>query len=286
MILTNKIKNTMIPLLKALASPDIAPVAENLYQTLMATQQIQDEFQIEINLSKWLKFYRSHRNVLDISLDNIFLILPDLSDKLGIENEQIVTSLNNDNISNSEHPVGILISEILFSDNYPETENLDLSEEGFFTFRIFLPCWLHYFETPTGLYRKARLGKLDAMDKLLRIDKRVIADTHISRHIAHHGTNPTGTEFKQLMKALEGTPRKLSVTKVKTFLAAFLYGLSKHLGSPLTYPQVQDLFDQSAQERGLGLTDPDLEMSPHSFEKAVRRNLMFWGLHQTGQKEK
>jgi len=181
----------MTPLLKALASPDIAPVAENLHQTLMATQQTQDEFQIEIDLSKWLKFYRSHRKVLDISLDNIFLVLPDLSDKLEIENGQIITSLNNDSISISEHPVGILISEILFSDNYPKTENLTLSDEGFFTFRIFLPCWLHYFETPTGLYRKARLGNLDAIDKLLRIDKRVISDTKISHHIAQHGTNPT-----------------------------------------------------------------------------------------------
>nr|WP_287410686.1 hypothetical protein [Pseudodesulfovibrio sp.] len=268
----------MIPLLKAFATPDIALVAESLHQTLVSTQNVQDEFQIEIDLLKWLKYYRSHRKVLDTSLDNIFLVLPDLSDKLEIENGQIVTSLNNDNISESEHPVGILISEILFSGNYPKPENLNLSDEGFFSFRIFLPCWLHYFETPTGLYRKARLGDLDALDKLLRIDKRVVGDTKISRHIARHGGNPTNSEFKRLIKALEGAPRKLSVTKVKTFLAAFLYGLSKHLGSPLTYPQVQDLFDQSAKERGLGLTDPDLEMAPHSFEKAVRRNLTFWGL--------
>ena len=34
----------MIPLLKSLTSPDIAPVAENLHQTLMATQQVLDEF--------------------------------------------------------------------------------------------------------------------------------------------------------------------------------------------------------------------------------------------------
>lgn len=276
----------MLPLLKALASPDIAPVAENLHHTLMATQQVQDELKIEIDLSKWLKFYRSHRKVLDISLENIFLVLPDLSNKLEIENGQIITSLNNNDISNSEHPIGILISELMFSENYPETGNLPLSDEGFFTFRIFLPCWLHYFETPTGLYRKARLGNLGALDKLLRIDKRVVGDTQISRHIAQHGTNPTSPEFKQLINALEGAPRKLSVTKVKTFLAAFLYGLSKHLGSPLTYPQVQNLFDQSAQERGLGLTDPDLEMAPHSFEKAVRRNLAFWGLRRSGQKEK
>jgi len=276
----------MIPLLKSLASPDIAPVAENLHQTLMATQQVQDEFQIEIDISQWLKFYRSHRKVLDISLDNIFLVLPDLSNKLEVENGQIVNTLNNSDILDSEHPVGILISELMFSDNYPETGKFPLSDEGFFTFRIFLPCWLHYFETPTALYRKARLGQMDALDKLLRIDKRVIADTQISRHIAQHGTNPTSPEFKQLVKALEGAPRKISVTKVKTFLAAFLYGLSKHLGSPLTYPQVQDLFDQSAQERGLGLTDPDLQMAPHSFEKTVRRNLAFWGLRRTGQKEK
>ena len=42
----------MIPLLNALASPNIAPVAENLYQTLMSAQQAQDDFQIEIDLPK------------------------------------------------------------------------------------------------------------------------------------------------------------------------------------------------------------------------------------------
>ncbi len=276
----------MTPLLKALASPDIAPMAENLYQTLISTQQVQDDLQIEIDLSKWLTFYRSHRKVLDISVENIFSVLPDLSQKLEIENGEIVTRLNNDDISNSEHPVGILISELLFSDNYPETENVNISDEGYFTFRIYLPCWLHYFETPTALYRKSRLGNIDALDKLLRIDKTMIADPRIARHIAQLGIDPTNPDFKRLIRALEGTPRKLSVTKVKTFMAAFLYGLSKHLGSPLTYPQVQDLFDQSAKDRALGLYDPDLEMSPHSFEKAVRRNLKFWRHRQTGQKEK
>ncbi|WP_319471300.1 hypothetical protein [uncultured Pseudodesulfovibrio sp.] len=276
----------MIPLLKSLASPDIAPVAENLHHALMATQQAQDDFQIKIDISRWLEFYRSHRKVLDISLDNIFSVLPDLSNKLEIKNGEIVSTLNNEDFLTSEHPVGILISELMFSDNYPKTGNVTLSDEGFFSFRIFLPCWLQYFEHPTSLFRRARLGDLDALDKLLRIDKRVIADTRISRHIATHGINPQRPEFRRLVKAIEGAPRKLSVTKVKTFLAAFLYGLSKHLGSPMTYPQIQDLFDQSAQERGLGLTDPDLEMAPHSFEKAVRRNLSFWGLRQTGQKEK
>lgn len=276
----------MNKLLIALASPAIAPLSENLHQTLMSTQQAQEDFQFEIDLTKWLTFYRTHRKVLDISVENIFSVLPDLSEKLEIENGEIVTTLNNEHIPDSEHPIGILISELLFSDNYPETENVTISDEGYFTFRIYLPCWLHYFETPTGLYRKARLGNLDALDNLLRIDKRVVADSKISRHIAQYGTNPASLEFRRLIKALEGAPRKLSVTKVKTFLAAFLYGFSKHLGSPLTYPQIQDLFDQSAQERRLGLTDSDLEMAPHSFEKAVRRNLVFWGLHQTGQKEK
>ncbi|BDQ37051.1 hypothetical protein SYK_14110 [Pseudodesulfovibrio nedwellii] len=90
----------MIPLLKSLASPDIAPVAESLHYALISTQQAQDEFQIEIPISKWLKFYRSHRKVLDISLENIFSVLPDLSNKLEIESGQIITSLNNESISN------------------------------------------------------------------------------------------------------------------------------------------------------------------------------------------
>lgn len=273
----------MIPLLKALASPDIAPVSENLHQTLISAPQAQSDFQIEIDLTQWLKFYRSHRRVLDNAVENIFSVLPNLSDKLEIENGDIVNILNDNNISNSEHPIGILISELMFSENYPETENVNISAEGYFTFRIYLPCWLHYFETPTGLYRQSRLGNTDALDKLLRIDKAVIADPRIARHIAQLGVDPTNSEFKQLLRALEGAPRKLSVTKVKTFLAAFLYGLAKHLGSPLTYPQIQALFDQSAKDRGLGLYDPDLEMSPQSFEKAVRRNLKFWRLRQTGQ---
>ena len=124
----------MIPLLKALASPDIAPVAENLHQTLLATRQAQEEFPIKIDLSKWLKFYRSHRKVLDISMDSIFLVLPDLSNKLEIENGKIVTTLNNSDILNPKHPIGILISELMFSNNYPETGELPLSDEGFFTF--------------------------------------------------------------------------------------------------------------------------------------------------------
>ena len=97
----------MLSLLKALASPDISPVAENLHQALMAAQQAQDEFQIEIDLSKWLKFYRSHRKVLGISLDNIFLVFPDLFKKLEIENDWTVNTLNNGNIFKFEHPVGI-----------------------------------------------------------------------------------------------------------------------------------------------------------------------------------
>ncbi len=211
----------MIPLLKSLASPDIAPVAENLHRALMATQQAQDDFQIGIDLSKWLKLYHSHRKVLDISLDNIFSILPDLSNKLEIKSGEIATALNDTSYSNFEHPVGILISELMFSDNYSNTENATLSAEGFFSFRIFLPCWLHYFEYPASLYRRARLGNLDALDKLLRIDKRVIADTKISRHIATHGINPQRPEFRQLVTAIEGSPRKLSVTKVKNLPRSF-----------------------------------------------------------------
>ncbi len=103
----------MTSLLNALASPDIAPVAENLHYTLVAAHQAQDEFQIEIDLSKWLKFYRSHRKVLDIALDNIFLVFPELSNKLEIENGEIVTALNNDDIPKIEHPIGILISELI-----------------------------------------------------------------------------------------------------------------------------------------------------------------------------
>ncbi|MDH5524734.1 MAG: hypothetical protein OEY01_12175 [Desulfobulbaceae bacterium] len=57
-------------------------------------------------------------------------------------------------------------------------ENLIIPEFLFY-FRIIMPCMLLYGTHPTQLLRKARLGDLESIDILLRLDKSLIGDPKI-----------------------------------------------------------------------------------------------------------
>lgn len=56
------------------------------------------------------------------------------------------------------------------------TDMLMASPSGQFFMRVWWPCWILYREYPPRLLRSARLGNLDSLDRLLRLDKRAIAD--------------------------------------------------------------------------------------------------------------
>jgi hypothetical protein len=271
-------------LLTTLATPNLAPMAEDLHKALEEAQRGAGYYKKEIDLSRWVSFYYSNRKVLDRSLADICSAIPQLSNRIENVTDENTTALNLTTNDKGEEILNSLLLEFPNLEDNPKKELPPISDEGLFVFQVVLPCWLHHSESPVGLFRKSRLGNLDAMEMLLQIDKTVTADKRIARHLAAYGTKPQSPEYQRLARAMEGTPRKIKAGKVKTLLAAFLYGLAKSEGKPLSYRKIQDLFDQSAQERGIGEIDPDLTASPDSFAQHVRRNLHFWSKLSTLQK--
>ena len=76
------------------------------------------------------------------------------------------------------------------------------SLEGQFCFRVWLPCWILYKTYPCLLLRQAREGDDDALDKLLRLDKSVVADPVISKRwhaIMHGGAHSRRERFIKAM---------------------------------------------------------------------------------------
>ena len=133
-------------------------------------------------------------------------------------------------------------------------------------------------EHPTKLYRCARLGELDALDNLLRIDKAILCDPQISRHIYRASLEKNRTNFERLAKAVEGSlSGRLNPQRTKFILAGFLSVFSEKLGHRLSAPDIQALFNAVAADMGRGeMIDTDLPDSPEAFSHAVNKERPFW----------
>ena len=238
----------------------------------------------QFSFDHWFSLYRDHKRVVSACLECPgFSVLAPLKNMMG-EFEKPLHPFNGPAFLTK------LSSAMCQSKAATQTErkeggfSLDaMPLEMFFLLSVSIPCKLRYHTDPGILMRSARLGKLDALDKLLRLDKAVVAEPRIARHIATYGLIPQSTEFKQIATALRGKPRKISIKRVKVLLGAFIYSVHQNSDSPLTYGQVQGLFDLSAQESGLGDVDTDLG-SPEAFAKAIKRDIAFWSALTPGQK--
>ena len=131
---------------------------------------------------------------------------------------------------------------------------------------------------PTKLYRRARLGNLVALDNLLRIDKAVLCDPQISKHLYFASAAKNRSKFEKLAKAVEGNlSERLNGKKTKLILAGFLSVFSEKLGYKLSATDIRALFDAVVADRGSGESiDTDLPKSLEAFSRAVNRERKFW----------
>lgn len=146
--------------------------------------------------------------------------------------------------------------------------------EYLFLFKVEVPCWVLYRTAPSKLLRKARLGDLDALEKLIRLDKHVLADSGVNRQtirLLHHN------KYKYeavVAKAVKDAPKfKLSRKNAIYILAGFLSVFSEALGHRLVETEIRDLFNAIAQDRRIDKyeADPDLQKSVLAFGKAIQR---------------
>ena len=237
--------------------------------------------------NKWLNYYRNHYLIKQY-FDNTFLnsdkFFSLFTNYLNTFPEKPTLNTKNTDEKNLKEVyqagLDVIEAEIkaIKPEYSPEQGKGFLQPEFIFLLKVFIPCVFQFREHPTKLYRCARLGDLDALDNLLRIDKAILCDPQISRHIYRASLEKNRANFERLAKAVEGSlSGRLNPQRTKFILAGFLSVFSEKLGHRLSAPDIQALFNAVAADMGRGeMIDTDLPDSPEAFSRAVNRERPFW----------
>lgn len=152
--------------------------------------------------------------------------------------------------------------------------------ECLFFFKVWVPCWWFYRESPEQLFQKAIDGDSKAFEKLLRLDNSVIFESHLSElfHKFKVRTDRKGkAEHNALVLAFHKPVKEPSTPqRVKYFLAGMLSFFSDYVNQRLTEPKLRALFDAAAIDLGHGDYDKDLPFGSDTFAKAIQRELKMW----------
>ncbi|MDR3669030.1 MAG: hypothetical protein P4L35_19545 [Ignavibacteriaceae bacterium] len=255
--------------------------------------KLREPFKIP-DISIWFKFYHSHRYLQQYLITSFskFDGIPSIFAyglKQLTQKDQLQTIDKNNTQSQEislEDIYNILISYVKNEIegtplNDKERENVlenIVTPEFLFLMKVDFPCQFLYHESPVRIFRKARLGDLKSLDKLLRLDKTIIRHSRISKWFTHYNSKEDKREIEKLSEAIpKPFPHKISLTKEKYRIAGFISYFTELLGNRLSSPEIRSLFNAVAADYGIdSLIDPDLPDSPEAFEKAVRRQRSVW----------
>jgi len=262
-------------------------------------------------IREWLSFYRNHRKVyqgvttafrelgeesahmIDLYEEMLFGFhmlkhittseLEEIVNELNLEEKKTLLGKAKTCWLEIEHTIMNEMEDTEEENQEPSKDEMKKARQFFcdpaivFYIRVWIPCFLLYGEYPPYLLRKARSGDEDALDKLLRLDKSVLDDPKIM-DIFHRQAVAKATGTMTLMtKAIQSTPKaKIEIQRIKYLLAGFLSMLSIVLHQKLPAAEIHRLFDAVARDTTGELVDPDLIVSPETFEKAVQRARTFW----------
>jgi hypothetical protein len=157
-------------------------------------------------------------------------------------------------------------------------EALNEPEVNFYL-RVWIPCWFLYRDYPPRLIRRARLGDVKTMDKLLRLDASVINDLRIGENIHQARGKGKGATFERLIEAtLKGPKGKITVKKVKYNIAGLISAISEAMGERLSEGKISGLFHAVSCDLGKEDGDPDIpdRDNSYAFAKAIQRERAFW----------
>jgi hypothetical protein len=147
----------------------------------------------------------------------------------------------------------------------------DKGSRTLFVFRVLLPCFYYFRETPHNLFKKAINGDFEALCNLLRIDKAILKDEKIFKLYQQVNFNPESTKYNGLIRAI-GSPIKIDSEKqVKGIIAAIISEFSKSLGPKLTAPEILDLFDFVEEVKDKDSTQDEDIKTLDSLKKQIQR---------------
>lgn len=143
---------------------------------------------------------------------------------------------------------------------------------------VHVPCWFLNHMLPSQLYRKARTGDIDALDKLLRLDALILHDPSIGKQLLKLRYDGNRSAYRALLEAPLKSPGKFSQKSLKSNLAGFLSAIATELKQPITEPEIKKLFDAIAKDltKDPHAIDESIPVLPDSFAKAIKRKRQPW----------
>jgi len=304
-----KDKSPLIKNASLLVATSSKPFLEFL-ETIKAGKRIEGYVNLP-PVQEWLTLYRNHRKVYS-GVTNTFRCINDETAKFIDFYEEMLSGFNmlrhntsskwNDLVSELttekqkelldqtkarfKEFEGFIENDIINDEE--DTEELSDDEkrrirkifskpEMLFFLRVWAPCFLLYGEYPTYLLRKARHGDDDALGKLLRLDKWVIDDPKIMTIFQRAAVAKARGKMTLITKALQKTPKaKIDIKSIKYIFGGLLSLISIAMGQQLKAVEIHNLFDAIAHDTTDENIDPDLLVTPETFEKAIQRARTFW----------
>ena len=280
------------------ASPDLL---RDLIRHTAFGEELPNPLPPPLPLPEWLSMYRSHRrmqNAMAITdgipeelnasdlLDTLReapripleKIAADIAQCTEEELRVFLTFFAGVPFPPNEATLKVMLEEIDSESQCVDAEEEDLidtaleSPEGQYFLRVWWPCWFLYREYPPRLLRAARLGDIDALDRLLRLDKFIVGDPGVAKRLGEYFSTGTRGQRKQLTAALDGKPKKhLTDKAIRSGLGALISQLSFMFKTSVTAPQIEELFNRIERVRSGRLTDPAVPTG-ENWAKALQRN--------------
>lgn len=139
---------------------------------------------------------------------------------------------------------------------------------NFFIF-VAIPCFVLYRTHPTILYRNARRGDIDAIEKLLRLDNLMTYALPIGKRIvAIRDDSSVPLKVKNRIPTKATFPKNIARKNILLSIAGLIYAVSSATAKPLTPLDIYELFaaiDVDANTKFLDVLPEDID--------DLRRNL-------------
>lgn len=148
-------------------------------------------------------------------------------------------------------------------------------ELSFYLF-VATPCWALYRTSPTLLYRKARQGDFDSLEKLLRLDQLMLHDPTIGKQIISYRFNHSSSKYRKLLDAATKAPKGSGSLKNILLSQVGLLSATSHLTvKPLT---PQDLFElvEAFDHDSRGKLFDNLPKTPDALARALTPDRNLW----------
>jgi hypothetical protein len=295
------------PILIAIAAPWVANFAQDLHTVF---EQHKDwsiqNYKLPItDRSQWYKLYRSHRStfgVLRTIFSSVcgekvttigyyvflFLIRRSLRKKYSgyrpspREVHFVGRIIRRITLASFELLKGIL-SGVAINPKAKEKllKHVETNIEFAFFIKVTTPCWILYGMAPVILYREAKKGDADAIEKLLRLDSLMIHEPYVSDAIAL--LHSSSGAYKDMLSAPNKMPDvRISLKSIKYSIGGLISALSQTIGQPLTAPQIRALFNAVVKDsdpekyRNEQPEDLDFPENDDSFYRRIKEKHDFW----------